>query len=186
MKKQIVYLAGFMGAGKSTIGPILANTLGWDFYDLDRVIENESGKKVKDIFGEFGEEYFRKIETETLINISGGNKLIIALGGGTMTRHENIEILRKYGITVHLIISPESAYARLKFKRDRPVLTGDGKSDISKEKMMEKINDLLITRKKFYEKAEIQIDTENIPVGITVDKLAKIILQKFHNFDKIK
>src|SRR5690606_40072973 len=90
--KQIIYLTGFMGSGKSTIGPILANTLGWDFYDLDRVIENKTGKKVREIFEQDGESFFRSLETETLEELSELDKTIISLGGGTMANAENIKI----------------------------------------------------------------------------------------------
>jgi len=61
MKNKIIFLAGFMGAGKSTIGPILANTIGWDFYDLDLLIEERSGKKVRQIFEQDGEENSEKL-----------------------------------------------------------------------------------------------------------------------------
>ena len=70
MNKNVFYLTGFMGSGKSTIGPILANTMGWEFYDLDRVIEDKAGMTVKEIFEEFGEEHFRNLETETLSDLS--------------------------------------------------------------------------------------------------------------------
>ena len=66
MNKKIVYLTGFMASGKSTIGPILANTLGWNFFDLDRLIEEAAGLSVRMIFEENGEDYFRELETETL------------------------------------------------------------------------------------------------------------------------
>ena len=63
MKTKIVFLAGFMGSGKSTIGPMLANTLGWSFFDLDRVIESKQDKKIVDIFSEKGEAEFRLLAT---------------------------------------------------------------------------------------------------------------------------
>ncbi|MFZ0454631.1 MAG: shikimate kinase, partial [Ignavibacteriaceae bacterium] len=70
MNNKIVYLAGFMGAGKSTVGPILANTLGWNYYDLDKVIEERLGKKIKTIFEENGEPFFRQVESEVLKDLS--------------------------------------------------------------------------------------------------------------------
>ncbi len=66
MKNNLVFLTGFMASGKSTIGPILANTLGWDFCDLDRLIEKRAGKSIRNIFKENGEKYFRDLETKTL------------------------------------------------------------------------------------------------------------------------
>ncbi len=63
MKKNIYYLTGFMAAGKSTIGPILANTLGWNFFDLDKEVEKQEGMKIVELFESKGEDYFRDIET---------------------------------------------------------------------------------------------------------------------------
>ncbi len=170
-----IYLTGFMGSGKSTIGPILANTLGWDFYDLDFVIEKKEGKKVSKIFEEKGEEYFRKLENETLLELSEKDNLIIALGGGTVTSQSNIDLMKKKGKIIYLKISPESAYKRLRFKRDRPVLTRDNTVNLEKDEFIKKIDELLNKRKKFYEQADITIETNNIPMGILVDKLAKLI-----------
>ncbi len=116
MNRRIVYLTGFMGSGKSTVGPILANTLGWDFYDLDRVIEEREGLSVRDIFEKKGEEYFRELERKAFLDMSNGDKVIISLGGGTAASQENIDLLKKNGKLVYLKISPEAAYARLRFK----------------------------------------------------------------------
>jgi len=84
MRRNIFYLTGFMGSGKSTIGPILANTLGWTFFDLDREIEKRENRKITMIFDEDGKDYFRQKETEILKEISKGENLIISLGGGTL------------------------------------------------------------------------------------------------------
>ena len=170
-----IYLTGFMGSGKSTIGPILANALGWEFYDLDKVIEERESKKIKDLFTEKGEKYFRSIETEILDELSLGKNFIIALGGGTMANPDNLDILKKNGKVIYLKVSTKAAYSRLKYKRDRPMLTGDGSVELSEEQFTNRINELLRAREKFYSQADYVIDTDRIPVGITVDKLVKLI-----------
>lgn len=172
--KQIIYLAGFMGSGKSTIGPILANTLGWDFYDLDRVIENRSGKRVKEIFEQDGELYFRTIETETLKELSLLNKTIVSLGGGTMAGEGNVEILKSSGKIIYLKMSMQAAVKRLKFKRDRPVLNNFDE-DFSEEDLKNTINDLMLKRISYYEQADFTVETDNSSVGKTVDCIVKII-----------
>ncbi len=164
-----------MGSGKSTIGPILANTLGWDFFDLDKVIEEREGKKVSNIFEENGEEYFRDLEKKVLEELSIKENIIIALGGGTVASQVNIDLMKKNGKIVYLKISPESAYNRLRFKRDRPVLTRDGTVNLGKNEFIQKINHLLQRRKKFYEQADVTFDTNNLPIGIAVDRIVKII-----------
>ena len=185
MNKNVIYLAGFMGSGKSTVGPILANTMGWEFFDIDNLIEVKSGLQVKDIFDKFGEDHFRNLETESLIEVSGKNNTIVALGGGTIANDKNIEILKRTGIIVYLKMSPESAMKRLKFKRNRPLLFSDLKENFSNEDLLKNISALYDKRKEYYEKADIIIDTDGIPVGRTIDKLAGILIREFkRNYEK--
>ena len=180
MNKKLIYLTGFMGAGKSTIGPILANTIGWDSCDLDLLIEEKVGKKVREIFEEDGEKYFRKIEAETLQDVSQRSNLVVSLGGGTMANDKNLEILKRTGITVYLKASPDSFYKRLKHKRDRPQLLINEKEDFSKDELIQRINELIKKRSKYYEQADIIIETDKSTVGKTVDQIVKQ-LEKFNN-----
>lgn len=175
MKGDVIYLAGFMGAGKSTIGPILANTLGWNFYDLDKVIEIYEGLKVGKIFETKGENYFRKVEHEILQKISGEHRVVISLGGGTMADEKNLQIMKQTGTIFYLKASQEAIYKRLKYKRDRPSLHINGDFPESREQLMELINKLLNEREKFYLLCDHIILTDNIPVGKTVDRIARII-----------
>lgn len=175
MNNKIIYLTGFMGSGKSTVGPILANTLGWQFYDLDTVIEKKSDKTVKEIFELYGENHFRNIETETLIELSVKDKVIVALGGGTIASDKNISILKQTGIIIYLKMSPQSALLRLKFKRNRPVLFTDLEENFSNEDLLKRISELYEKRKIYYDQSDIVIDTDGIPVGRTIDKLARIV-----------
>ncbi|MDP4174906.1 MAG: shikimate kinase [Bacteroidota bacterium] len=177
MNQRIIYLNGFMAAGKSTIGPILANTLGWDFYDLDKVIEMELGEKIVDIFKTRGEQYFRDKETETLIRLSKMCNVVISLGGGTSSNNNNLEIISRTGKVVYLKASPEALFNRLKNKKDRPLFnTGDVEK--SKEELKNRIVQLLRQRTPYYEQADLIIDTDNYPLGLTVDKIARLILKK--------
>jgi shikimate kinase len=175
MKNKIIYLTGFMGSGKSTIGPILANTLGWDYYDLDKVIEEKEGKKVREIFEKEGEKYFRDVERKTFKELSQNQNLIISLGGGTLGNKQNLDWLKNNGKLIYLKISPDAAYERLKNKRDRPMLTPNGVTNMSKDKFMLLIKNLLSQREKFYEQSDIIIDTDNISIGKTVDKIAMLV-----------
>lgn len=166
-----------MGSGKSTIGPILANTLGWDFFDLDKLIENKTGKKIRDIFEQEGEGHFRKIETDTLREISESKNVIISLGGGTIANKENIEIMKNTGKIIYLKVSLDTVYHRLKYKKDRPALTKSDSESLSKEEMTNRINELMDTRAQYYEQADYTIDTDNNSLGKTVDNIVKIISQ---------
>jgi len=175
MRKKIYYLTGFMAAGKSTIGPILSNTLGWDFLDLDKAIEEEEAMKITEIFEAKGEEYFRKKELNILKAISKRNHLIVALGGGTITNSKNLKLLKETGRLIYLHSSPEIAYIRLVYKRDRPSLLFECEELPTKEQFLERIESLMSARKEYYEQADYFIDTDLDAVGKTVDKLARII-----------
>jgi len=175
MENKIIYLAGFMGAGKSTIGPILANTIGWDSCDLDLLIEKQQGKKIRQIFEQEGEKFFRKIETEMLQDISTKSNLVVSLGGGTIANESNLAILKKSGTTIYLKASADSFYKRLKYKRDRPSLNVNESENFTKDKLVDRINDLMNKRKKFYEQADITVNTDNSSVGRTVDKIVKLL-----------
>jgi len=175
MGKKIYYLTGFMAAGKSTIGPILSNTLGWNFLDLDKAIEEEEAMKITEIFEKKGENYFREKELEMLKAISKRNHLIVALGGGTITNGKNLKLLKATGRLIYLHSSPEIAYKRLVYKRDRPALLFEGEELPTKEQFLERIESLMSARKAYYEQADYFIDTDAEAVGKTVDKLARII-----------
>jgi shikimate kinase len=164
-----------MGAGKSTIGPILANTIGWDSCDLDLLIENHVGKKVRQIFEENGEEYFRGIESSILEELSSKSDLVISLGGGTMANEKNLSIMKATGTIIYLKASADSFYKRLRYKRDRPNLSVNETEDFTKEKLVGRINNLMAERIKYYEQADIIVNTDNTPVGRTVDKIVLLL-----------
>lgn len=174
MINKIIYLAGFMATGKSTIGPILANTLGWDFYDLDELIEKNYKTSINNLFIKRGEKDFRKIEYTTLLNLNPEKRSVVSLGGGTMINQTNIDLMKKKGKIILFETDIEDLYQRMKNKRNRPLaLTKDG-GILSEKDLRNKINYLLRKRKKYYDQADIKVNTGNERVGITVDKLIKI------------
>jgi shikimate kinase len=176
---KIIYLNGFMASGKSTIGPILANTLGWEFYDLDKIIEEEVGKTIVEIFENEGERFFRDKETEVLKKVSDKENIIVSLGGGTSVYNNNIEILKKTGKIIYLKTSPEALFNRLKFKKDRPLFNKENIIE-SKEGLRSKILQLLEQRSPFYEQADLIINTDDYPLGQTIDLIAKFIHKNIH------
>ena len=148
MKKKIYYLTGFMAAGKSTIGPILANTLGWNFFDLDKEVEKQEEMRIVELFEQKGDDYFREIETTILKKLSEMDESIISLGGGTIASDVNFGIIKSTGKIIYLKSSPEMAYKRLRFKKDRPAFVFDEVEVPTKEQFLERINLLLDSRKK--------------------------------------
>jgi shikimate kinase len=180
MRNSIIYLTGFMTSGKSTVGPILANVLGWDFYDLDKEIEYREKKSIVEMFETKGEKYFREVETAVLKELSGNKDVVISLGGGTITSEVNLNILKEKGKIIYLKVSTDILYHRLKNKIDRPLFRDLTLGQSTEEDFKKKINEILNTRIGYYEKADLVISTDTTRIGITVDILAKKVRALLH------
>jgi shikimate kinase len=153
-----------MGAGKTTIGKILAKDLGVPFYDLDWYIETRMRKKVKQIFDERGEEGFRIIEKNMLHEVAEFENVVLACGGGTPCFFDNMDYLVGQGDVVYLRGTPDVLFRHLKMgKGVRPLLLG--KSD---EELLEYIKENVEKREEFYMKANHIVD---IPCMEDEDKI---------------
>ncbi|MEO8053235.1 MAG: shikimate kinase [Acidobacteriota bacterium] len=120
-----IYLVGFMGCGKSTVGSALADELGWCFYDLDREIEKTAGTSVAEIFDQRGEGEFRTLETEALKkrvqNVRTGRPQVIALGGGAFAIEENVALASNHGVTIWLDVPLAVIQPRIAAETHRPL-----------------------------------------------------------------
>lgn len=169
-----IFLVGFMGSGKSTLGPILANALGYSFYDIDTLIEEKAHKTIPEIFQSEGERAFRELERATLQEVTTYANAVIALGGGTIANAENLELAKNNGILVYLKISPEEALARVQHHRtDRPMLKDANGIPLSGTQLEQRITELLLQREKYYTQSDITIVANNQRVGVTVDEIVK-------------
>ncbi len=121
-----LFLTGFMGAGKSTVGQLVARGLDRPFLDLDRVIEAREGMSVSEIFAARGEAGFRNAEHAALEHLAGEQDSVVATGGGVVLREDNQSLLRRQGSVIFLSVTPEEALARLGDAGDRPLLAGEG------------------------------------------------------------
>lgn len=165
-----VYLIGFMGAGKSTVGRILGEALGMEFLDTDRLIVERTGLPIPEIFSRFGEEYFRTLEREVIEEITGKRGLVVALGGGAPMDDENWCRLQESGVTVYLRESPEVLAARLADDDTRPLLVGH-----SGEARKERIRSLLASREPRYLEAEVVVECRGRrPEEIAADVLRRL------------
>jgi len=163
--KNIV-LTGFMGAGKSAVGRELSRLLNMELIDVDTEIEKSQVMTINEIFKKFGESSFREIETEMIQKLSEHTNVIISTGGGAVLKQENMDALRKRGVIVCLMATPETILKRTVHNSNRPLLkVGDP---------FGRIKELLNFRKPFYEKADIMIDTE----GKTPLQIAEEIIEK--------
>ncbi len=121
LKGVNLYLIGMMGAGKTTVGQLLADRLGYRFFDTDEVIERVAGQPISQIFAESGESAFRALESQVLAELSAYTRLAIATGGGIVLKRENWGYLR-HGIVVWLDVPIEQLQARLEGDTARPLL----------------------------------------------------------------
>ena len=172
-RKKLVFLTGFMGSGKSTIGPILANALGWDFVDIDTNIEKKTDQKVVDIFAKQGEQAFRAFERQELRDVAVRDECVVSLGGGTLVNDENFDFIRKNGIIVYLRLSPDKILQRVRRKSDRPLLRDPLGNVLEGDELYERINSLLELREQYYSEADIIIPADDMKVGMTVDEIVK-------------
>ena len=176
-RKNLIYLTGFMGSGKSTIAPILANTLGYTSRDIDAEIEQVTGKKVSDIFTDHGETYFRETEQRLLRESSKLEGCIVSLGGGTIANTANLQIVKSSGVLVYLMASVDQILRRVRHKTNRPLLLTPEGERLSESDLRERISFLMTERAPYYEQADLTIVTGDQPVGLTVDKIVRAINQ---------
>ncbi|MBI5787789.1 MAG: shikimate kinase [Candidatus Schekmanbacteria bacterium] len=147
-----VILTGFMATGKSAVGRVLAQRLGYKFIDTDNLIAEQAKKSIAQIFQDEGEAHFRCLETELLRQLENAQGLVIATGGGMILPEENFRRLKKLGPVICLTASPEVILARAKRgQTKRPLLNTPDP--------LEKITQLLEKRKPFYRLADFTVDT---------------------------
>jgi len=160
-----IYLVGFMGSGKSTVGKILAEKLNMNFVDIDKLIEEKEGMKIKDIFEQKGESYFRELERKQIEAIVKQEGLVVSTGGGLGANLDNMNFMKKNGDVVWLDVSLNTVLDRLKNDQDRPLL----------KQPTEKIKQLFEERKNVYRLANIRINADKkTPNQIVEEILTKI------------
>ena len=154
MKYEKIYLVGFMGCGKSTLGRKLAKSMGWDFVDLDDYIEEKEQQSISDMFSENGEAYFRNLETLTLKETKDWTKTVISCGGGTPCFNNNIDLINDQGFSIFINLTPEVLVDRLQGEKDkRPLI-----AKLSDSELLSFIQDKLSERLKFYNSSKMIFD----------------------------
>lgn len=164
-----------MGSGKTTIGRILANVLGYTFLDLDEQIEESAQMTIPHIFTQFGEAHFRKIERDALEKTQNLTQTIIGLGGGVLANEQNLKWVLQHGLSVYLKVSAHELAIRLQHATNRPLLYGDNGALLPLEALQSRIEHILSQRQAFYEQAHIVIPIENLSIGQSVDLVSTTI-----------
>jgi len=168
-------LIGYRGSGKSAVGRRLADRLKMKFLDTDDLIEERQGVPINDIVKSHGWGHFRKLEATIIKEISNGDHLIIAPGGGAVLDTDNVRALRKNGIIIWLKADRETLLERMNedpgTNRQRPTLTGKGTS--------EELKEVMSLREPIYERvSEIQIDTSTLDVEAVVGNILTVLKDK--------
>lgn len=169
-----IFLIGYMGAGKTTIGKALAREMNLDFYDLDWYIEDRFRKKIPQIFAEKGEEGFREMERNMLHETGEFENVVISCGGGTPCFFDNVDFMNEKGDTVFLSASPAVLKEHLLMgKSQRPLIQGK-----SPEELEVYIKESLQTRLPFYTKAKHVLQIEVIHTKEEIQGYVKQIMEK--------
>ena len=170
-----IFLIGYMGAGKTTLGKALARLMNLSYIDTDQYIEKRYHKKISEIFAMEGEERFRDIEHRIIKEISEFEDVVVSTGGGLPCFNDNMAVMNSFGTTVYLETSVEELAARLKVSKGvRPVL-----KNRSGEQLTEFIKENLDKRRFYYEQAKIRFNAELMyddkDVEILAEKLKSIL-----------
>ena len=159
-----IFLIGPMGSGKSTIGKVLSKRLEYDFYDTDKLVEKVVGKKIKEIFEQNGEQYFRLKESEELDKTKKLKNAVIATGGGIIENEKNRLFLKEEKKVIFLDSSVERQYDRTKKSQKRPLLNNGNSMKILKN--------LYQKRLSFYQEvSKLKISMDNLTEGKIFEKI---------------
>lgn len=165
-----IFLIGFMGSGKSTISDYLSEHYAMEKIEMDQTIVQNEGMSISEIFDAHGEEYFRNLETNLLIQLQNKKNVVISCGGGTPMRENNVRQMKKNGKVVLLMASPETIYERVKDSHDRPLL--------EENKNTAFISDLMEQRRPKYEAAaDLTISTDGKECAAICEELIQKLME---------
>lgn len=168
-----IFLIGFMGCGKSAIAGYLHDTFSMDVVEMDDIIAKREGMSISDIFETHGEQYFRDLETNLLVEMQNKSNAVISCGGGTPMRENNVLEMKKNGHVVLLTAQPETVLQRVKDNHDRPLLENN--------KNVSFIADLMAKRSEKYEAAaDIIIQTD----GKNEQEICEEMIQRLRAMDE--
>jgi shikimate kinase len=162
-----IFMIGFMGCGKTHWGKQLSEKLQTPFFDLDKLIEEQEGKTITEIFAEMGEEYFRMLEKDVLYMITESHEtFVMACGGGTPCFFNNIDYMKSRGTTVWINCGTEILYSRLvKEKEQRPLIRSIPDDEL-KYYIIKKYSD----RKIFYQQAHVILAEDDVTLEALIEK----------------
>ena len=163
-----IFLIGFMGSGKSTLGSKLARKIGYDFVDMDSLIEETARMTIAGIFKEHGEKVFRKWEHDILSELCMREKVVVSTGGGAPCHGDMMSVMNEHGDTVYLKLTPDALKERLlKSKTPRPLIQGKSESEL-----LDYIITVLEEREAYYNQARFTMDGIDLQPEILAEILS--------------
>lgn len=167
MTNRNVILTGFMGAGKSEVGRLLADRLSRQFTDTDAVIEEETGLSISEIFRRYGEAHFRNLERHQVMKLAGKRNLVVAIGGGTLMNPDNMADSRKDGLLVYLRADFSKLMERVGKGGSRPLVSGSGSREV--------LERLFKEREAVYRQADLIVETSHLRPAEVAERIMKLI-----------
>ncbi|MBE6414166.1 MAG: shikimate kinase [Verrucomicrobiaceae bacterium] len=164
-----IYLLGFMGTGKTSVGKRLARRLNFTFIDSDSEIERQQATEIKEIFSQYGEAKFRQLEREFIESGHPKNNCVVSCGGGLVCRDDMPELVKSKGVAIVLFSQPNEILERTSKNNRRPLL--------NVENPLERINELLKERTPYYLRSGVSIATDK-DINKTVEHVLRIYLRK--------
>ena len=168
-----IILTGFMGTGKTLVGKKLAKRLKMSYLDTDELIEKHEAAKICRIFQEKGEDYFRRLETKIIKEVSRLDNCVISTGGGAILKKENLAALKRKGVIVCLSANPKVILKRTSKSQNRPLLKSKDRESA--------VLDLLSQRRSFYEKANFEVNTSELTTSEVVERIVDFLRKKSGN-----
>ncbi len=169
---RLIYLTGFVGSGKSTLGALLSDAFSWEFLDLDHLIEAEIRKPIPYIFQQDGEWVFRDVESEILQRLSRLEKKVVALGAGTIVNPLNLQTVKNSGILIYLQATPEEIFKRVATTPKRLLFfSPEGTAPLSDSELLKRIRYFMALRTPAYEKADFRVETTGKSIEAVLEEL---------------
>lgn len=160
-----IFLTGFMGSGKSTVGKRLAQSLGYDFADLDQLLVERERRSIPELFAEHGEAWFRDCESTVLAEQAGRSATVFATGGGIVGREQNRVLMKQMGTVIYLRVSWPTLQKRLSRSSGRPLA--------DPQHGLEPVRQLWQSRLPWYEEADLVIDGDRLSVNGVVREIVR-------------
>ncbi len=175
MSMKPIFIIGFMGSGKSTLGRAVSVATGMQFIDLDTYIEQRYHANVRDIFAQKGEEGFRDVERRMLHEVSQFEDVVVACGGGTPCFYDNMAHMNRSGLTIMLTATHESLFRRLKAgRRRRPLIAA-----MTDDELEAYIADALQRRMTYYSQASETFSGDQLDSKQQIDETVKSFIDRF-------